>query len=360
MQVKGSEENEIFYSYLKLNERLFKENNLLSEKLQSLEPEEEEWLKTKVAIDSLNSISSNYKLKIIEEKPKLLVSKIFRAMQPVEIPDSIKSSPDSLAAYYYYKNHFFDNTDLSDTRLLRTPMLSKKVEEYFKDLVIKQPDSAIVAIDFVISKAMPSEEVVGYLVWHYTAEYQNPEYMGFDKVFVHLVDNYFSKEQIVNTTPSILKSLQDRANLIRPTMIGEVAQNLILIDTSGNYRSFQNLKNEYIFIFFWDYDCGICKNEIIELQKIYMKIWYDFEVYAVNVNADLDAWKKFVIDKKLTWINVNGTRSVTPDFHDLYDISGTPAIFILDKDRKIIAKQLAANQVLPFLEKYSKLNAIKP
>ena len=135
---------------------------------------------------------------------------------------------------------------------------------------------------------------------------------------------------------------------------------MILIDTAGNYLSFQNLENEYIIIFFWDYDCGICKNEIVELQKIYKNTSYDFEIYAVNVNADLDEWKKMVIDKKLTWINVNGTRSVTPDFHDLYDISGTPAIFILDKDRKIIAKQLAANQILPFLEKYSKMKSNKP
>ena len=354
MEVKGSEENDIFYSYLQLNEKLFRESDNLSKKLNEYKPEDSEYLKIKAEIDSINSISSGFKLKVIREKPDLLVSSLFSAMQPVEIPDSIKYSADSLAPYYYYKKHFFDNIELNDDRLLRTPLISKKTEEFFDELVIKQPDSALTAIDFVISKARPSEEVVGYLVWYYTAEYQNPEYMGFDKVFVHLVDEYFSKEQIINTTPSILKSLQDRANLIRPTMIGEIGQNLIMIDSTGNYVSWQNLTNEYVFIFFWDYDCGICKSEISELQKIYKKIWYDFEVYAVCVNADLDTWKKTIIDKKLTWVNVNGTRSVTPDFHDLYDISGTPAIFILDKDRKIIAKQLAVKQVLPFLEKYNK------
>lgn len=360
MKVNGSEENEIFYNYLHLNEKLYTENNLLSQELTAYNPGDSEYLKIKARMDSVNNLSSEFKLKVMKEKPGLLVSSLFRAMQPVEIPDSILLSSDSLASYFYYKKHFFDNMNLSDERLLRTPLISKKTNEYFNNLVIKQPDSAIIAIDFVIARARPSEEVVGYLVWYYTAEYQNPEYMGFDKVFVHLVDNYFSKEQIINTTPSILKSLQDRANLIRPTMIGEPAQNLILVDTAGNYRSWQNIDNEYIIIYFWDYDCGICKAETIELQKIYKKIWYDFEVYGVCVNADLDAWKKAVVDKKITWVNVNGTRSVTPDFHDLYDISGTPAIFILDKERKIIAKQLAAKQILPFLEKYSKIKTDNP
>lgn len=355
MKVKGSEENQLFYDYLNYNEKLFKENEEINAKLKTLNKDDSEYLKAKVALDSINNLAGAYKLKVMKEKPDLLISTIFESMQTIEVPDSIKFSPDSTASFYYYRKHYFDFTDLSDPRLLRTPILAKKVDEYFTNLVVIQPDSTIAAIDLVIAKARPSSEVVSFLVWNFTSEYQNPEYMGFDKVFVHMVDNYFSKEPIENTTPSVLKNLQGRADKMKLSMIGEVAPNLVLIDTSGNYLTFRNLPNDYIIIIFWDYDCGICKSDIIELQKIYKKIWYDFEVYAVNVNADLDEWKKTIIDRKLTWVNVNGTRSVTPDFHDLYDISGTPAIFILDKDRKIIAKQIAAKQVLPFFEKYSKM-----
>lgn len=355
MKVKGSRENEIFYEYLILNEQLFKENEKLTLKLKTLNSGDSDYIATKNTMDSINQLPGKYRLHVMQENPGFLVSKIFNSMQTIEIPDSIKQLKDSTASFYYYKKHFFDYTDLSDSRLLRTPIVSKKVQEYFKDLVVIQPDSTITAIDFVITKARPSNEVVSYLVWNFTSEYQNPEYMGFDKVFVHIVDNYFSKEPIENTTPSILTNLQGRADRMRLSMIGEVAPNLILIDTSGNYRTFRNLTNDYIIIIFWDYDCGICKSDIIELQKIYKKVWYDFEVYAVNVNSGLDEWKKAVVDKKLTWVNVNGTRSVTPDFHDLYDITGTPALFILDKNRKIIAKQIGAKQVLPFLEKYSKM-----
>jgi hypothetical protein len=238
--------------------------------------------------------------------------------------------------------------------MLRTPLFSRKIDEYFKNLVVTNPDSTIAAIDSVIGKARPSQEVVSFLVWYFTAEYQNPEYMGFDKVFVHLVDQYFSKEEIENTTPSVLKTLQDRANRLRPILIGNKAPNMILLDTAGSYTSFERLTNDYILLLFWDADCGICKNEIFELQKIYKKIWFDFEVYAINVNSDLDEWKEGIDKMKLNWVNVNGTRSVTPDFHDLYDITGTPRIFILDKGHKIIANDISAKQVLPFLEKYAK------
>jgi len=53
-------------------------------------------------------------------------------------------------------------------------------------------------------------------------------------------------------------------------------------------------------------------------------------------------------------MNVNATQSITNDYHDLYDVQGTPALFILDPDRYLIAKRLSANQVLMFLDNYEK------
>ncbi len=178
--------------------------------------------------------------------------------------------------------------------------------------------------------------------------------MGFDKVFVHLVDEYFSKESIANTTPSILISLQDRANKIRPILLYQSAPNMMLVDSSGVLKSFNTITNNYTVLFFWDSDCGICSKEIIELNKFYNQSDYDIEVFAVNVNSDLDKWKKSMIEKKVPGINVNGTRSATKDFHDLYDIYGTPVIYLLDKDKKIIAKRIGANKITEFIDNYEK------
>ena len=58
----------------------------------------------------------------------------------------------------------------------------------------------------------------------------------------------------------------------------------------------------------------------------------------------------------MNWINVNGTRSVTPDFHDLYDTHQTPALFILDKERNIVAKNIPADKIETFLVNYSKMD----
>lgn len=275
-------------------------------------------------------------------------------MREVEVSDSVTNSADSTLSFKYYKQHYWDYLDLSDSCLLRTPILMRKVDQYFDQLVVLHPDTVISAIDIIISEARPSQEVVGYLVWYFVSEYQNPEYMGFDKVFVHLVDEYFSKEQILNITPSILSSLQERADKIRPLLLEKEAPNLILVDTVGAYISFSAISNKYTILFFWDYDCGVCTKEIKELRRLYDETDFDIEVFAINTNGDLVKWKNALQEKGVPGINVNGTRSVTKDFHDLYDIYGTPVIYLLDKNKRIIAKRITADKILKFIENYEK------
>jgi hypothetical protein len=107
-------------------------------------------------------------------------------------------------------------------------------------------------------------------------------------------------------------------------------------------------------VLFWDYDCGICKKEIAELEVLFNSKTIDLQVYSVCVNGDLEKWKKTINDRNMGWINVNGTRSATPDFHDLYDIHGTPVIYLLDREKKIIAKHISAEQIPDLIKNLEK------
>lgn len=354
LKVKGSKENSVFYNYLKFNEEQYQSTKFLKNQLLNTSNAIGEYEKIIKSIDSINQLSTNYKLEIIQGYPDLFVSKLLSAMREVEIPDSITNSTDSTLAYKYLKNHYWDYFDLSDARLLRTPLLSKKVKEYFDQLVVLQPDSVIVAIDLLIAKARPCREVVDYLAWHFISVYQNPKYMGFETVFIHMVDKYFSKESIANTTPSVLEAMQKRAETLRPLQLGEPAPNLLLIDTDSVFRSFKEIESEYVVLLFWDFDCSFCKKEIKELQNISNNTKFDIGVYAINVNGDHTKWRETVAGHNLSWLNVNGTYSRTADFHDLYDVHGSPVIYLLDYAKKIIAKRISAEQIIPFLENYSK------
>jgi len=355
MSIIGSDENQVFFSYLKRNEKYYQKSKMLTKEIDSLSALSLETSEIETKRQELSEETIDYKLNIINEHEELFVGSLLNSMRDIEIPDSVENSSDSTLSFKYYKEHYWDYLDLSDSCMLRTPIFMKKVKQYFSQLVVFNPDSVIVAIDTVISRSRPSNEVTGYLVWHFISEYQNPKFMGFDKVFVHLVDNYFSKEDIQNTTPSILNSLQERADKLRPILLDMPAPDLLLIDSIGSIQSFRSITNKYTVILFWDSECGICGKEITELQKIYDNPEYDVEVFAVNVNSDLEMWKKAVREKKVPGINVNGTRSATEDFHDLYDIYGTPVIYVLNSEKRIIAKRIGADKIIGFIDSYEKL-----
>lgn len=354
MKIKGSEENTVFINYVKFNEGIFRESKKINEKLKNTDSNEALKGELLHELDSLNRVSINYKLNLIESKPELFVSKLLASMQDVKVPEKITKSKDSSQIFRYYKQHFWDNLDLSDSRFIRTPMLDKKVNEYFDRLVLVHPDTVIKNIDLIINKARKSRDNYSYLLWHFIQEYQNPKYMGFDKVFVHLVENYFDNPEynIINNSASVRKTLKDRSDKIKPLLLGSKAPDLILLDTAGAYTSFKHIKNKYLLILFYDSECGICKNEIKYLNENLSSWNYDIGIFAVNVNGEINKWKDFIREHNMqNWNNVNGTRSVTADFHDLYDIYGTPVIYLLDENREIIAKRMGAEQIYSIIER---------
>lgn len=360
MKVKGDKENKLFFKYLLFNESIFIALKSIDDSLIDVSPETKKFKILSGEKDSLKKILKNYKKNVIDNNKGTFTATLLKAMQDITIPDSIKNNSNKTETYKYLKKHYWDNFDLSDSRLLRTPLYDKKIKEYFNNIIPLDVDSVIKEVDKVIALAKPNKETVGFLVWHFTSEYQNPKYMGFDKVFVHLVDNYFTKMDIAYTTPSILESLKKRADALRPLLIGKQAPNLILTDTTGNYRSFLNISAEFTVLLFWDYKCGICKAQIKELKKILSENKkYNIEVFAVNTNNDIDKWKKMIKEREIEdWINVNGTNGVTQDFFKLYDIDSTPVIYILDKNKKIIAKKIDAENIIKFLKYYTaKINA---
>ena len=71
---------------------------------------------------------------------------------------------DSTFAFKYYKTHYFDNVDFSDSRIIHTPVFFPKIKEYLGKLTIPDPDSVINAADYLIQKAGNDKEMFRLLV----------------------------------------------------------------------------------------------------------------------------------------------------------------------------------------------------
>ncbi|OQX79838.1 MAG: hypothetical protein B6D61_02865 [Bacteroidetes bacterium 4484_249] len=357
MKFDRSFDNTLFFDYIN--------NNITNrKKIASLKKSKEEFVDMPDSMNNINrqiqDINNNlekYQTDIIENNPESFVSVLLKAMKDPEvinIPVLENGREDSVYAYQYYKQHFWDNFDLTDDRLLRTPLFNKRIKRYFTSVIFQHPDTITKEADIFIDKTRDNKEVFKYSVWYLTYKFETSKIMGFDEIFVHMVDNYYAKGEAYWADSSVVKSLSERADALRPILIGKTAPELILIDTAGSFVSLHHTPAKYMVVFFYEVDCGHCKKENKALKS-----WYDnndigFEVFAVCTDTSLVKWKKFINKNDMNWVNVNGTRSITPDYHDLYDIRVTPTLFLLDDKKNIIAKRLKTEQLIPFLENYNK------
>ena len=83
---------------------------------------------------SLNEEMETFIKDIIARHPDYLFSKIQNAYQQIDIPDApvnADGSIDSTFQLRYFLTHYWDKTDLGDSRLIFTPVLEPKLKEYF-------------------------------------------------------------------------------------------------------------------------------------------------------------------------------------------------------------------------------------
>ncbi|MHC1707105.1 MAG: redoxin domain-containing protein [Bacteroidales bacterium] len=360
MKIKGSPENQWFYDYMHFNAAKYLE----AEPWQKLQPkvknnkDSAEMVKNKLSL--INKELEEYKLNFIKQHPESFMASFFNALKEITLPEPpVKpdGKKDSLALFYYYKDHYWDNINLLDERLLRTPFFHGKLVNYLDKLVPQVPDSIIKDADILIEKVRPNKEMFKYFVWYMTNTYETSNVMGFDKVFVHMVDSYYKTNQAYWINPTVQENLIKKSNKLSNVLLGKVAPNMIMLDTNMTPVSMHALKSKYTILYFWDPECGHCKTESPKLKKFYddYKSKFNLEVYGICADTNMVKMKEYIRKNGFKWINVNGPRSLTPNYHDLYDIASTPVIFVLDDKKTIIAKRLLTDQIEKFLERSEEL-----
>jgi thiol-disulfide isomerase/thioredoxin len=362
MKVKNSPENEVFFSYSKFSTNKGKTAIDIEKKMKEAKDLKDTATENKYR-NELREIDKEigaYRNKVMLENSNTLIAKIFKMMQDINVPEPPKKEDgtiDSAWSFFYYRNAYLNNIDLSDDRLCRTPVFHQRIETYITKMIPQIPDSiAMAAFDICDRAAKP--EMSKWLVYWITHHYETSKFMGMDAVFVKMVDRYYAKKDVtpwVDETTRV--KITARADQLRYTLVGVKPLNLNLPDSNMKYHALFNIKADYTILVFWDPHCGHCKEEMPRLKKFYdeinsksLKTEKKVEIYALGSTADYPEWRKYVYNNKLNWINVHDPRKES-NYHRFYDIYSTPVIYLLNKDKKIIGKRLSAEQAIEFIEK---------
>jgi len=386
MKVKKSEENKIFIEYIKFIGPKKTEADNLSKERAKLQKEDPKYNELTDKIDAINKEVVDYQKNIVSTHNGMLVSKIVKMSMDVEIPEPPKDANgivlDSNFRFNYFRKHYWDNIDMNDDALVNTPVFHNKLEYYFgKNMMIQHWDTVLYYAYDLCDRLNPKSKTFEDCVSWITSSYGKSNIMGMDKVYIYMADKYYcsknaeGKSPAFWMTPDKLEELCEKIPVQKNLVMGVKPPNLILRDTTDKvWRDFYSLKSDYTILYFWDPECGHCKKTTPKLETLYKQKFKarNIEIFAVGkaVGEDFEKWKKFIRDNEMTFINVAVTdplfkaamedaRQFVPkyttieslNYQTTYDIFSTPRVWVLDKDKNIIAKSISISQLEEMLDR---------
>ena len=326
---------------------------------------------------------SDYEEKFLAENKGTYIGDVLNLkMEKVlkNIPKASNGRPDSIAAYNYYKKHYWENVDFKDDATMRNPFFTNKFKKYFDQVVVMHPDSVAVEVDKMMARTSQGSLIYKLMLAQLTYSFETSKIMGFDKVFVYIADNYFKtgKAEGIYDDGEVIQKIIKRADKLRPLLVGSPAQELFMIKAEDFEKmkamGFEDAKNseeitkvyyknvdaiaktfvklsdvkaDYTILVFWDVDCGHCQKEIPILLDAYnemLKEKKNVKVYSVYMQHEGEKYLKYIDEHKLPWVNVYDGAHFN-NAVEKYDVYSTPVIYVLDKNKIIKAKRIEAGKV---------------
>ena len=392
--------NNGYYNYIRYLNAKNAELYSVRDKFKGKKDSAQQVLKEHTRLDNeIKAYEKNY----IDKNSSSFVSgmlKLKREHYALDVPKAANGRPDSLYQYFYYRDHYFDEINFKDDRLLNTPFFAEKIKAYFDGIVPQQPDSVIKDFDNMMRRCTPGSNVFNTLIGHYTYQFETNKEMLFDqygksqsfeKVFVHLCENYIvnGKTGGYYDAETVVK-IKERIEIIKNLLPGSRLPEFYGIDTANGakvlkmgfdtartsevatelYRKNQSTivqmlrpltmtRAKYLVVVFWAADCGHCKTAVPTLSKEIRKLQetVDVKVVAVQTKEELyKEWKKFIVENKLDNfyhlfdpIHINNLK-------EKFDITATPVIYLLDQDYRILAKKIEETAVADIIQRLEEID----
>lgn len=359
-KITGSRDNELFYEFqrsMKAKEDEYQ--RLKAQKVADTDPR----------VKDLQEQRKNFYDTFMKENEGSFTVKLFKASAEPEIPPAPKlpnGKTDSTWIFNYYKNHYWDNFDFADARMIQTPFLHQKLERYIKDLTVQLEDSLIKEADFVVSKAIQGKQkdVISYCIWYITNQYENTKVVGTEGLFVHMGEKYYLTGIMPVSDTATIKNIADRIKVLKPLLVNKTIPDIGVMSYRNPDRLdyIHGIKAEYQIVFFYSPTCGHCRESAPKLKALQDKLHAQgVEIMTIAIDGSEEDWRKFVKEFKLeNLINSYGlvaSRHVV--YRNDYDTFSTPTIYILDKNKKIIARRIGVEDLEPFLNVYKKRIAME-
>lgn len=350
MKINGSVDNLLFYDNQQFEASHRKRFDSIDNALKFLAPDNQFFISLNLKKDALIKDRKEYLQSISTKYPHAFFTyfKMSGQNPALQFPKKANGILDTALQVQLYRDDFWNNTDVSDEKLLRTPVIANKLKTYITQLLPQNPDSILKYAVPLIEKSKKCPECFKFIVNWISIQYEKPSIMGDEKILVYMADNYFTDAIAgpwFKDNPYELTKIRLKVNSMRPSMTGSIGQDLMCKNLNGHNESLYKLNTPVKVAFLYSPDCSHCQEEAPKLHALLDK-WKDkVSVYALSLDDDEAKWRQFV-EKYRThnFHNVIDPKRES-QYHKKYHIDVTPEIYVLDSNNRIVGKDLHPEQL---------------
>ncbi len=261
-----------------------------------------------------------------------------------EVDAIVKSSPMQIPATIAA----FRTLNYNKAKLYKSGLLKDALESHFwlienmgapLETVYKEMK---ISIDYIIPNLLSNEahlnEVTKYL------------FNLFEKHSLFDASEYLAIKLLTQNSCVINNDFARQLEMYRSMKIGNIAPNIVFENATKPFAQLADINAKYKLIVFGASWCSKCKEEIPKLLPYY-ETWknkYQLDVVFVSLDTDLSSFQNFA--KDFPWVSTCDLKSWEGKTVKDYFVFGTPTMYLLDMDNKIVLKPNSEKQVQAWID----------
>lgn len=267
---------------------------------------------------------------------------LWRSASMQVIPEYLANKSAAPSEIDFYGNHFFDNADLSDKAYEETPDVFNGFESFVTKLMqIATPTEKVDQfIAQYLAKLPPKSKTYRMAIGGVVSSLKSSNGQLYPAYATKYLDLYR------NNSMGEIGRLEFEMKRASTFMPGFEAPDLAGMTPDSNSFSLKQLRGKIVMIDFWASWCGPCRKENPNVVANYKK-YKDkgFDILGVSLDKDMTAWRKAIDSDGLPWHHISDLKGWQSDHAALYSVSSIPQTLLLDRDGRIIARNLRGEQL---------------